>query len=278
VVPVRTCPLRVRASGLVATAEEPGSAVPLGLDPVIMRAQRLPVGVGGEPPVGDRVDVVVLEVVGPVAAGGGADVAVELWRRSEIQRGAEHGRVAPAEVGDGVEFGAGVQYRFEERVAAEFFGEGDWDWPAPDDVARFIFVGVTPPPGLQVADDHEIRPLGLALPASVLRHPHKRLGRQRRPAQLHLGVVLSLGALIGLQPEPVRFGIEDVHERDAELRRELTGVGHIAQRVDPGPVGHGGVLAVMELLRIDSPHPPITSAFPERAEALRLGHREQVAG
>jgi hypothetical protein len=147
-VPVRTCPLRVRASGLAATAEETGLPVSFGLDPMIERAQRLPVGVGGEPAVGDRVDVVVLEVVGPVAAGGGADVAVEFGRRPEIQRGAEYGRVAPAEVGDGVKLGAGVQQRFKESVAAEFLGQGDGDGPAPDDVARFAFVGVTPPPGL----------------------------------------------------------------------------------------------------------------------------------
>jgi hypothetical protein len=89
---------------------------------------------------------------------------------------------------------------------------------------------------------------------------------------------LSLGVLGGLQPEPVRFGIEDVHEPDAKLGREFSGVGHVAQRVDPGPVGHGGVLAGMELFRVNGPHPPITSAFFERAQAFRLGHLEQLVG
>jgi hypothetical protein len=126
-------------------------------------------------------------VVAALAAGGGADVAVELGRRPEIQRGLEHCRVPAAEVGDGVDLGARVQYGLEEGITAELFGQRDGDRPAPEDVARLAFMGVAPPVGLEVADDHEIGAVGLALPSAVLDHPCEGLCRECRSADFHLG-------------------------------------------------------------------------------------------
>src|SRR5581483_4988736 len=91
-----------------SSVEEPGFAVLFGFDAVVGWAEGLVVGVGGEASVGVGVDVVALEVVAAVAAGGGADVAVEFGRCTEIQCGLEHGGVAAAEVGDGVDLGGGV--------------------------------------------------------------------------------------------------------------------------------------------------------------------------
>src|SRR6185295_6778297 len=59
---LRRCAVRLGAGRFVA-AEEAGFAVEFGLDPVVAWAERLVVGVGGQPAVGDGVDVVVLEVV-----------------------------------------------------------------------------------------------------------------------------------------------------------------------------------------------------------------------
>lgn len=131
---------------------------------MVKRAQRLPIGVGGEPPVGDWVDVIVLQVIGPVAAGSGADVAVEVGGCSELESGAEHCGVPPTDVGNGMKFGAGVQNRLEERVPAEFPHQRNRDRPTPDDVAGLTVVGVTPPIRPQVTDDHEIARLALPLP------------------------------------------------------------------------------------------------------------------
>ena len=62
-VPVRACPFRVRALR-PPSAEEARFAVSFGLDPVVEGAERLAVDVGGQPTVGDGVDVIVLEVGG----------------------------------------------------------------------------------------------------------------------------------------------------------------------------------------------------------------------
>ena len=129
-----------------------------------------------------------------------------------------------------------MQDRLEKRIPPEFLGQRDRDGPTPDDVTRLTLMRVAPPPCPQIADDHQVGPVGLALPAPVLDHPHKRLRRQPRPPQLRLGVRtvsgfaargrlvgcasegfltgLPLGVLVGLQPEPVRFGIEHILERD----------------------------------------------------------------
>ena len=72
-------------SGPRAPLEEPRLSVLFGLDPMVGWTHRLPVGVGRQPAIGNGIDVIVLEVVGPVAAGSGADVAVEIWRCAEIE-------------------------------------------------------------------------------------------------------------------------------------------------------------------------------------------------
>jgi hypothetical protein len=56
----------VGASGLAP--EEAGFSVSFGLDAVVGPAQRFDVGEAGRAAVGDRVDVITLEVVPPVAA------------------------------------------------------------------------------------------------------------------------------------------------------------------------------------------------------------------
>jgi hypothetical protein len=97
-------------------AEQTGFAVVFGLDPVVGWAEQLVVGVGGHPAVGDGVDVIALEVVAPIAARSGADVAVEIGWRSKLEGGAQHRWIPAAEMGDGVDLGAGVQDRLELTV------------------------------------------------------------------------------------------------------------------------------------------------------------------
>jgi hypothetical protein len=90
----------------------------------------------------------------------------------------EHCRVAAAEVGDGVDLGAVVEHGLEEGVPAELFGQRHRDGSAADDVAGLAFLGVAPPVGLQVADDHEIGPVGFAFSSAVLDHPYEGLRRE----------------------------------------------------------------------------------------------------
>ena len=112
-------------------------------------------------------------MVAAIAARSGADVAVEIRRCSEKEGGAEHSWVPPAEVGDGVDLRPGVQHGFEECVPAEFLGDCDGDGSAANDVARLAPMGMAPPVGPQVADDHHVGPVAPALAASVLHHPHE---------------------------------------------------------------------------------------------------------
>ena len=58
----------------------------------------------------------------PVAVGVGADGALEVGWCAELQGGAQHGRVAAAEVGDGVDLGPGVQHRLQEGIPPELPG------------------------------------------------------------------------------------------------------------------------------------------------------------
>src|SRR5687768_16253347 len=92
-------PATLGEHGLLS-GEEPGLAVPFGLQPVVGRAERLIVGEARLATVGHRVDVVLLQVIPAAATGSGADVAVEPGRCPEIEGGPQNGRIAAPEVGD----------------------------------------------------------------------------------------------------------------------------------------------------------------------------------
>ena len=87
-------------------------------------------------------------------------------------------------MGDRVELCASVEHSLEEGVSTELLRQRDGNRPAADDMARFSVVGVAPPVGLQVADDHEVGPFGSALAAAGLDHPNERQSCERRAVQL----------------------------------------------------------------------------------------------
>ncbi len=74
----------------------------------------------------------------------------------------QFGRPVAAEVGDGVDFHAVVQDRFQEGVGAELLGYRDGEGAAVDDVAYLARVGVAASPGVQVAHDDQLRAVSAA--------------------------------------------------------------------------------------------------------------------
>ena len=84
------------------------------------------------------------------------------------------------------------------------------------------------------------------------------------------------GVAVSFEPEPIGFGIKPVDEGDPELGRELAGVGDVAERCDPVPVVHGGVLEAVQLFGVDGPHAPVARLLSQGSQTLALGNVEQI--
>lgn len=76
---------------------------------------------------------------------------------TQVQRGLEGSGIVTAEMLDGVDAGAIVEDRFQEGVLRQLPGQLDRNRATVDDVAHLARVGVSPAPGVNIADDHQLR-------------------------------------------------------------------------------------------------------------------------
>ena len=194
--------------------------------------------------------------------------ALEPWWVAQLEGGAErHVDVAP-EVFHGVDGDAVVDDGLDECVAGKFLGDTDRNRPTADDVARLIGFGVPAAEGSQVNDHDHIGPGGRAFP--IPRHElHERVGRvgaARLERPSCLGILLLRRA-----PDPVALSIEPVHDRHADLGRQLTGQTDRAQWRSPVPETSGLSLAAMQLVGADHLMPAAARLILQLGEAGPTG-------
>ena len=125
-----------------------------------------------------------------------------------------------------VDLRAAHDHRIHERVLGDRLAHhAHRHRPTTDHVAQLIVLGVTAPVGVQRTHEHHISPVHLPRPASG-HHAQERV----------CGVRLAgFGRAVSARgpTEPIRLGIEPVHERQSDLRREPEPTRDHPQLVDP---------------------------------------------
>jgi hypothetical protein len=103
--------------------------------------------------VGERIDVVVFEVVSFPAVF--ADCPGEIRWVAQVQGGANLGWDVPAEMLDMADLDTVVEEGLQEGVRGELLGQVDRYGTTVDDVAGLTLVGMTAPPRPDVTHDRE---------------------------------------------------------------------------------------------------------------------------
>jgi len=166
-------------------------------------------------------------------------------------------------VGHGLNAHPVVQHRLHKGVLRQTLQDRHGQRAATDDVAGLAGVGVTPPVGGQVADQHQIGAAPLAL---ALHHGHQGIGSMGGPG-------LSLG---GSPPDAVAMGVQAVHQSHADLGRQGPGQAHHPLGVAPVAELPGCMVTAVQLVGIGGGQPPPADLVSQLGQRRLPGQGQQL--
>jgi hypothetical protein len=141
---------------------------------------------------------------------------------------------------DGVYCNSVVKDRFQERVFGQFVGELYRYWAAPHDVAHLTWVGMSAPPGKQVANDDEV---GSRRTGRTLANGHRR----ESIGGVGLEALWLAAGLLDSSLEPLCRELDAVDERHSRLGRKSACKAHHPEAVAPVADIPGAQLLAVEL-------------------------------